>query len=230
MTNDLSLGPPEVRRLLYAIFPGRSIERTEPLSGGLINTNLKITFSSGELPVVLRLYRRDPTVCLQEVETLRLVGRTVPVPEVLHTEPDGVEGSGPFSVLRFVEGRTFQELKRTNNLEGINEAAASVGQTLAAIGQYRFDKPGSLVVTGANKLAVGASYIDGPDPIPRILDTFLNNSTLQSLIGTPLSQQLHDFVWAWASLLPDLTTDSFLVHCDFGNRNILVNEVTGKWA
>src|SRR5687768_14400560 len=119
MTNDLSPALPEVRRLLNAIFPRRSIERTEPLSGGLINTNLKVTFSSGEPPVVLRLYRRDPTVCPEEVEILRLVGRTVPVPEVLHVEPDGIDGSGPFSVLRFVDGHTFQKLKRTNNLEAI---------------------------------------------------------------------------------------------------------------
>jgi aminoglycoside phosphotransferase (APT) family kinase protein len=219
----------ELRPLLERVFPRTGVAGVEPLSGGLINTNLKITFTSDESPVVLRLYRRDPAVCLQEVETLRLVGGTVPVPEVLHVEPDGVEGSGPFSILRFVEGRTFQELKRTN-LEAINEAAASVGQTLAAIGQYRFEKPGRLLVTGDNQLAVGAPYIDGPDPIPRILDTFLIDSTLQSRIGTRLSQQLHDFVWAWASLLPDLATDSFLVHCDFGNRNILVSEVSGKWA
>jgi aminoglycoside phosphotransferase (APT) family kinase protein len=221
---------PRVRRLLSAVFPRRSIARIEPLSGGLINTTLKITFSSGQSPVVLRLYRRDPTVCLHEVEILQLVRRTVRVQEVLHAEPSGIEGSGPFSILEFVDGYTFQQLKRTNNLEAIHQAAASVGEVLAAIGRYEFEKPGRLVVTGDGKLSVGAPYIDGPDPIPRILDTFLDDATLQQRIGAPLSQRLHDFVWAWAPLLPDLAKDSSLVHSDFGNRNILVHEVHGKWA
>jgi aminoglycoside phosphotransferase (APT) family kinase protein len=220
----------ELHPLLERVFPRRRAAGVEPLSGGLINTNLKVTFSTGEPPVVLRLYRRDPTVCLQEVEILRLVGRTVPVPEVLHAEPKGVDGSGPFSILQFVEGRTFQELKRTNNLEGIHQAATSAGETLAAIGRYKFDKPGRFVVTDDDKLSVGAAYIDGPDPIPRILDTFLEDATLQRRIGTPLLQSLHEFVWVWAPLLPDLTNDSFLVHCDFGNRNLLVHEVHGKWG
>lgn len=227
MATDWNLA--KVQGLLRTVFPRWRVRQVVPLSGGLINTNLKITFSSGEAPVVLRLYRRDPTVCLQEVETLQLVRPSVPVPEVLYAEPRGIDNSGPFSVLEFVEGCTFQQLKRTNNLEAIQQAAASVGKTLAEIGRYVFDKPGRLVVTSDNKICVGAAYIDGADPIPRILDTFLDDANLQRRVDNSLPQQLHDFIWQWAPLLPDLTNDSFLVHSDFGNRNILVHEVNGKW-
>jgi aminoglycoside phosphotransferase (APT) family kinase protein len=219
----------EVGRLLKSIFPRRRVDHVAPLSGGFINTNLKITFSSGEPPVVFRLYRREADLRLKEVEVLRCVRQTVPVPEVLYVEPNGFDGSGPFSILEFVEGCTFQQLKRSNNVKGIHQAATSVGETLAAIGRYRFDKPGRLVMTDNHELSVGGPYIDGPDPIPRILDTFLEDAYLQRRIG-PLAQRLHKFIWAWAPLLPDLTNDSYLVHCDFGNRNILVNEFRGKWA
>lgn len=220
----------EVGRFLKPIFPRRRVEHVVPLSGGLINTNLKITFSSGEPPVVLRFYRRDPTVCLHDVAILQLVRQTVPVQKVWHAEPNGIDGSGPFSILEFVDGLTFQELKRTNNLEGIYQASASAGETLAEIGRYKFEQPGRLMVTADNKLAVGAPYIDGANPVPRILDTFLENRDLQLRVGASLVQRLHDFVWTWAPLLPDVTTDSFLVHSDFGNRNIVVNEINGKWT
>jgi len=219
----------EVSRLLEPVFPRRRVESVTQLTGGLINTNIKVNFRTGEPPVVLRLYRRDPTVCLHEVEIIRLVRGTVPVPEVFHVQPGGIDGSGPFSILQYVDGITFQELKRTNNLEGIHQAAASVGATLAAIGRYRFDAPGRLVVTDDN-LSVGAPYIEGPDPIPRILDRFRGDATLRRRIDASLLDQLHDFMWAWAPLMPDLTHDSFLVHCDFGNRNLLVHEVNGKWV
>lgn len=214
---------------LQRVFPARRVADVERLSGGLRNTNLKITFSAGEAPVVLRLYRGDADVCLKEIQTLRLVRQTVPVQELLHAGPNGIDGSRPFNILEFVEGCTFQQLELTNNVEAINQAAASVGETLAAIGRYRFEKPGHLVETGDNNLAVGAPYIDGPDPIPRILESFLDNPTLQRRTAG-LSHRLHDFIWAWAPLLLDLTTDSFLVHCDFGNRNILVRERDGKWV
>src|SRR5262249_47206902 len=41
--------------------------------------------------------------------------------------------------------------------------------------------------------------------------------------------RLHDFVWSYAPLLPGLSNECHLVHNDYGNRNILVNELNGKW-
>lgn len=219
----------QITRLLRSVFPGRPVGEIVPLTGGLININLKITFESGEAPVVLRVYRRDPTVCRQEVEVLRLLRQTVPVPELIHSAPDGIDGSGPFSILGFVEGLTFQQLKRTNNLDAIHQAAASVGETLAAIGRFKFEKPGRLVVTTDQRVSVGVPYIEGPDPIPRILDSFLTSDDLRRRVSDSLVEELHAFIWKWATLLPDLSNDSFLVHSDFGNRNILVKEVDGKW-
>ena len=217
-----------IEQVLASIFPQRRVEQIIPLTGGLINTNLKVTFATGEAPVVLRLYRGTAETCLKEVEVLRLVRPNVPVPEVLHAEPNGIDGSRPFVLLEFVNGLTFQQLKRTNNVEAIHQAAASVGEVLAVIGRHTFDKPGRLI-TDTGQLSVGAPYIDGADPVPRILDTFLDNEELQRRIGPELIEKLHEYIWSWAPRLPDLTTDSFLVHSDYGNRNILVNESNGRW-
>ena len=219
------IGPTLIRDCVVIAFPHSEIARTEILSGGLINTNIKIEFRSSQGPVVLRFYRDGAEVCLKECAVLRLVRSTVPVPEVIHVEPNGIDGSPPFSILEFVNGVTFQELKRTGNLAAIHQAAASVGETLAQIGKYPFSKPGRLEID----LTVGSPYIEGPDPIPRLLDSFLQSKQLQQRLDVSRQHQLHSFIWSWAEQLRAFDNDRHLVHCDFGNRNILVDCVNGRW-
>lgn len=224
------LASPEIiRDCVSNAFPNLKIATAQVLSGGLLNTNIKIEFSTGQQPVVLRLHRGDAAVCLKESAVLRLVRSTVPVPEVIYVEPNGIDGCGPFSILEFVKGQTFQWLKRTGDLEATHQAAASVGQALANIGKYQFPKAGRLQVAAENELTVGDAYIKGPDPIPRLLDQFLESACLQRRLHGAFQQKLHDFIWSWAAQLRTLDNQCHLVHCDFGNRNILVDRVNGRW-
>jgi len=218
-----------VRECISTAFPNSRIARAEILSGGLINTNIKVEFSSQQSPVVLRLYRGDAAVCLKETAILRLVGSTLPAPEVIQVEANGIGDSGPFCILEFVKGQTFQELKRTKDLEAIHQAAASVGATLARIGIYQFSKTGRLQIDIKKHLVVGDAYVEGSDPIPRLLDTFLQSENLQRRVDVSSRQRLHDFVWSWATPLTSLGNERHLVHGDFGNRNILVDCVNGRW-
>jgi aminoglycoside phosphotransferase (APT) family kinase protein len=218
-----------IEHVLRSIFPERRVRQIAPLAGGLRNTNLKVTFGSGEAPVVLRIYRGDAEVCRKETAVLRLVRPTVPVPDVLHSEPLGLDGSPPFVILEFIDGVNFRELKRSQQLSAIQQAATSIGQILATIGRFQFDKPGRLLGT-TDGIAVGAPYVAGPDPIPTILDTFLDSTTLHQRLDGFVLKQLHDFIWSWAPLLPDLSSERHLVHSDFGNRNTLLHEVGGRWA
>jgi fructokinase len=146
---------------------------------------------------------------------------------VIHVEPNGIDGSTPFMILEFINGVTFQQLKRTKDLEAIHQAAASVGETLARIGKYQFQKPGRLL--GDNDLTVGPQYMEGPDPIPRLLDSFLQSENLQRRMDVSLQDEVHEFVWSWADQLRAFDNDRHLVHCDFGNRNILVDCINGRW-
>jgi aminoglycoside phosphotransferase (APT) family kinase protein len=218
-----------VRRLVSTAFPHRQVSHAELLSGGRINTNLKLTFGTGEPPAVLRLHKKGSAACAKETQVIELIKSTVPVPEILYVNSEGLDGSGPFSVIEFIEGLTFQQLKRTGNLAAIQQASSSVGKTLAAIGRYSFSKPGSLLVTSTNELEVGDPFTRTANPIPEIHDLFLESDLTQRRLGADLTRGLHEFVWAWAPLLPDITNVSQLVHSDFGNRNILVDEVKGEW-
>ena len=221
--------PEIIRGCISTAFPNLKIATAQVLSGGLLNTNIKIEFSTDRQPVVLRLHRGDTAVCLKESAVLRLIRSTVPVAEVIYVQPNGIDGCGPFSILEFVKGQTFQWLKRTGDLEAIHQAAASVGQTLARIGEYQFPKSGRLRVAGENELTVGDAYMEGPDPIPRLLDQFLESACLQRRLDGAFQQKLHDFIWSWAAQLRTLDNQCHLVHCDFGNRNILVDRVKGRW-
>ena len=189
---------PNVKHLVAAAFPNRKVARTEILTGGLINTNLKIYFESDFDPVVLRLYRDGAAACEKEVAVHSLIHRHVPVPEILHAE-----SKRAFAFVEYIDGITFQQLKRTNNLNAIQQASTSIGETLAAIGKFRFPAPGRLLASKSS-LVVGNKFIEGPDPIPRILDRFLASTTFQQRAGSKLVDQLHDFIWSYAPILPSL--------------------------
>ena len=220
--------PDFIRDCIGTVFPNPKIADAQVLSGGLINTNIKIEFSSHQPPVVLRLYQGDTGVCLKESAVLRLIHSTVPVPEVIHVEPNGINGSRPFCILEFVNGMTFQQLKQTRDIEAIHQTAASVGKTLARIGKYQFLKPGLLQTDLKNQLTADG-YGEGPDPIPRLLDLFLQSEELQRRLDGSFRQQLHIFIWSWASQLRELNNEVHLVHSDFGNRNLLVDCINGCW-
>jgi hypothetical protein len=100
---------------------------------------------------------------------------------------------------------------------------------LAQIGKYQFSKPGVLQVDPENDLTVGDAYSNGPDPVPRLLDLFLQSEDLRRRVDRSLRQELHNFMWSWSTRLRALPNERNLVHCDFGNRNILVHCVNKRW-
>ena len=214
-------------RLIKKVFPNRSIDAVEILTGGLINTNVKISFFNYR-PVVVRTYRDGGQACRKELAIHDLIQSSIPVAKIIHSQPDGVEDLPAFSIVEFVDGLTFQQLKRTNHLRSIHEAAYSVGKALAAVGRFAFPRPGRLI-TNDEMLTVGAQFIEGPNQMPRLLDAFLSSIICKQRAGSELIEQIHEFGWAHADEIPDLNSQPCLVHCDFGDRNILVSEKDGKW-
>ena len=45
-------------RLINPVFPGTRVTGIEPVSGGLANTNLRVTITGRDSPLLLRLYQR----------------------------------------------------------------------------------------------------------------------------------------------------------------------------
>jgi aminoglycoside phosphotransferase (APT) family kinase protein len=197
----------------------------QPLADGFRNANFKVQLDSTPELIVLRIYEHDPSLCQKEVDLIRLVAGSIPVPELIHTEPHGWEEIPPFILMRYVEGISVRELKQSGDAEAIAQAAYSAGITLASIGRTTFSKSGWLA-PGPN---VTAALLEGADPMPRFVDLCLASPNLQQRMQTDLRDRTHALVWLWAPQLRHLDEQACLVHGDFGQRNLLVRSMAGRW-
>ena len=211
--------------ILRTAFPRRRALHAEILTGGLRNANFKLTLDDAPGVVVLRIYEHDPSLCRKEIDLLRVLRGSVPVPEVLHFEPRGLNGLPPFTLARWIEGVSFHELKHSGDRAAIAQAACSAGETLAAIGRVRFEKPGWL---GPGP-AVGAPLLDGRDPVPHFIDLCLAQRLLQTRVPAEQRARVHDLTWRWAPRLGALDDDPRLVHGDFNRRNLLLRREPAGW-
>jgi aminoglycoside phosphotransferase (APT) family kinase protein len=230
-----SLPAPVLQRIVHAAFPGCRVLSSEPLGDGLRNANFKLYLGKKDVhtivntarrgraprpaPVVLRIYEHDASLCQKEIDLMRLVGGTVPVPEVIYSEP-------PFTLTRWVEGITFRDLKRTGDAEAIAQAAQAAGETLAAIGRFQFRKPGWI----APGPTVASPLLEGPDPMPRFIDLCLASDKLQGRVPAELRDRARALVWSRATQYSGLDREAALVHGDFNKRNLLVRHADGRWS
>jgi fructokinase len=212
-----------LERAVRRALPGCGSIEWQPLEAGHRNSNFKVLVDSRAF--VLRIYEHDVSLCRKELDLIRLVGGTVPVPEVIHAEPDGLEELPPFALTRFVEGISYRELRRSGDREAIAQAAFSAGETLAAIGRFTFDKPG-WVAPGP---VVTKPILEGPDPFPRFVDLCLASPNLQRRMPAALRERTQSAMWLAAPELAELARQTQLGHGDFNKRNLLVRPIGGRW-
>ncbi len=205
-----------VFRLCELLTPRRRVASAERLSGGISNSSFKIHFESGNEPIVLRIYKRDPAACQKEIDLLRALGQTVPVPEVLHAEPEGFGEEGSFIFLRYVEGITFRQLKATGDRRAIQEASYAIGATLGEIGKHN--------LTHLNHIS------DGACTMPEIIDSYITSPKLIARTGSALADRVRRLVACWASRLQAVINEQRLVHGDFRKQNILVRPDGNAWT
>ena len=212
-------------RILDSALPHHHVLDIQPLAGGLRNANFKVHLSSASEPLVLRMYEHDHSLCQKEIDLLRLLSDSVPIPEIIHAEPRGLEEIPPFTLARYVEGPTFLELKRNSDTEAMAQAAFSAGEVLARVGHIRFPKPGWL---GPGP-AVTTPLLEGVNVIPRFLDLCLASVNLRNRMLADLCHCAHIFAWSWAARLAGLEHETHLVHGDFNRRNLVMQCVAGRW-
>ena len=212
------------RLLQIAVGEYRALD-VRPLTEGFRNANFKVVLDGAD-PVVIRIYEHDRTLCEKEMDVLALVAGSVPVPEVIHAEPAGFDDLPPFAVMRFVDGMNLRELKHAGGKAAIAQSAQSAGEVLAAIGKFQFERSGWI----RPGLSIGVPLLHGPDPGPRFVDLCLTSPTFQARVPAELRDRIHAHIWHWAPALAASDDQAQLVHCDFGGRNLLVNNVGGRWS
>lgn len=221
-----SLPAPDLDRLLRHALGNCTVIGMQPLIAGFRNANFKVRLDTRVGCIVLRIYEQDPSLCQKELVLLRVVGVTVPVPQVIFAEPAGLDGLPPFILMQYMEGISFHDLKRKGDHDAIAQAAFSAGEALAAIGRITFPKSGWL---GPGP-TVAATLLDGANPAPRFVDLCLASTNLQRRMPAELRYRVTALLWARASQLAELDAQSSLVHGDFGKRNLLVRCDGGRWS
>lgn len=221
-----TLSAPIARRIVDTALPGRRVLDIQPLTEGLRNANFKPRLDGSPESIVLRIYEQDASLCQKELGLLRVVGGSVPVPEVLYAKPRGWEDLPPFILMRFVDGISFRDLKRSGDTNAIAQAAYSAGETLAAIGRVTFPTAGWLTAGPA----VTAPLLEGTDSLPRFVDQCLESANLQRRMPLVLRDRARALLWRQAPQLGCLHDEARLRHGDFSRRNVLVGPAAGRWS
>jgi aminoglycoside phosphotransferase (APT) family kinase protein len=218
--------PPAIqRRILQAAFPNSRLLKIRPLTEGLRNSNFLLHLDNPTTTAVLRIYEHDSSLCQKELDLFEHLASSIPVPEILYAEPQPEDGLQPFALLRYVDAISLKELKRSGDSQALAQAAASAGETLAAIGRITFDRPGWL----APGLTVTPIFRNADHALPFFVDSCLQNNHLQRRMSGVLRANVHDLLWSADASLSHITTESRLVHGDYGKRNLLVAQTAGHW-
>ena len=74
----LELDTETLTDMLEPVAQGHAILQAEPIAGGLVNTNYRITLSGWEDKLIVRLYTRDPSACRLELDIYQLAHQRCP--------------------------------------------------------------------------------------------------------------------------------------------------------
>lgn len=207
-------------------FPKARIIQAHALTQGRRNANFKLDLSSISEPVVLRIYQHDISLCQKEIDIIRLIQGSVPVPEIIYGEPDSNQGLPPFVLMRCLDGITLRELKKTGDTNAIAQAARSAGRILAHISSFRFETFGWL---GPGPRPT-APLLPGANAVPRFVDACLASEKLQVRLPTEWRERTSALMWSSKNVFDGLPDQNCLVHGDFNKRNLLVAERDNVWA
>ena len=206
-------------------FPGRTLSRCEPVSGGVLNCVYRIAVTGLADEFALRIHTRDPGACRKEIDLHRLVAARVPVPEIVFADPEGEAGAGACFLMRWMEGETYRRIKSRRDAGEMAECGRALGAVLAQTGSFRFARPGIL---GAG-LGIGPGPVEGVDAVPRMIELFLGMPHAARRMPAEKIARTCDFAWSGATRLAALESECFLVHSDFGSPNLVMHRPRGCW-
>ncbi|MGA2811512.1 MAG: phosphotransferase [Candidatus Acidiferrum sp.] len=214
-----------LERIARLAFPNSSVVEVTPLREGLRNANFRIKLNCVPDSIVIRVYQHDFSLCKKEIDVMRLIGSSVPVPELIHAEPNGWDNLPPFALFRHIEGISFRELKRAGDASAVAQAAHSVGETVAAIGRVTFRKSGWL----AAGLSVVDPHFETANQLASFIDDCLESPSFRERVPLAVRKGISAFAWSLSPRLAELGPQTHLVHGDFGKRNIMVRRTEGCW-
>lgn len=218
----------EVAALVAPALPHARVVAATLLSGGLSNTNLRVTLDRAPRHVLLRLAQHGGASAAREAAFPALLRpRGVPIPRVLHATAHCALTGGPAMVCEWVEADRLDHLCEREDADATPHAlAAAVGAALAAVHAIR------LPCTGF--LGDGLEVAHRIDLDAAALIDFLDERLMHGEGLARLGPELASAVLAWArrhaGRLDEWPVPACLVHGDCNPSNLLLRRHGAGWG
>ena len=221
---EIALDRAALAKLLAPVFPGATVTRFARVSGGLVNTNLKVLMAGRSAPVLLRIYQRDATQGLKEAALIRRLAPRVPVPELFHAAETNPVTGHAYSILSWVGGRRLDALALAG--EDLRSAGRALGTALANVHAAKYERFGFL---GANLKIVRPIDFDR-DGLLAYLDHAFAGSHGAARLGPELMASLRKFIEREGEKISSWAGAPCLVHGDCNGSNLLFRQgANGAW-
>jgi fructokinase len=212
--------------MIAPVFAPRTVVKAALLSGGLANTNYKVTVSGLREPFVVRVYTRDPSACAREVDIYLRVRGVVPVPTLLSVDTEGQRVGYPYTLANFVEGELMTQILAGGGAEEIGQAGYAAGWTLALLGQFSFPEPGEF----GPELVIVEPRSGGAQVFLAYLEPLLTAGRVRERLGAEPADRIWAFAREHAAMLDAVADETKLVHADYKATNLLLREEAGRLA
>lgn len=213
----LNLNDEEVIRICNQYFQGKgSLQNYELLSGGAVNTTLKVCWADEWF--VLRLYVRDKNLSSIEKSIYELVQTTVPIPQMLFASSP--EELYPFAIFQFCEKSHIYDINKTHSCN----LSYDIGSTLAKIHQFHFPQAGLL----GKGLKIETLFEKESSPyLGYCLEHLTPSSLAWQRLGENRAKRVLQFMDEHRNYFPIVCNGGTLVHSDFKPVNLLWNNKDG---
>jgi len=211
--------------LLRPVIGAAEVISLRRVGGGLVHTNLDVKLTGPPGRVLLRLYQRDPDCARKEAALDAMVGGRVPTARFLHFSETSPVTGGPYAALQWIDGVQLDHAAQQADAAELRTLGAAVGDVLARIHAFRFDRAGFF--TPDLRVATAIDF-DGAGLL-RFMHQCLREGPGGERLGAAVTDRLCSFVQREGHRLDAWLGDPRLTHSDCNPSNILVHCDAGRW-
>lgn len=218
---QLTLSENELELLLKPAFPNARVVHSQPASGGLANTNIRVVLDNRKAPLLVRIWTRDSEQAQKEFRIISAVKQTVPVPELFHFSSENSINGLPYAIMEWFDAPRLELVYERLSKSELMQLANSLGQVMQAIHDYKFPTYGML----DSKLKVSEPIEIGAAGMIAFAHQCLIEKNGKEHLSDDFTERIFEFVEQYGPLLDEWKGEPCLTHSDFGGSNILVHDV-----
>jgi aminoglycoside phosphotransferase (APT) family kinase protein len=215
----------EIATLLRPVVGDATILSVQPMTGGLVNTNLKVALGDARHIVLLRLFQREPLKARIEAAVDALLGDAVPRARFLHFGETNPVTGHPYAVLQWIEGTQLGAVASDADQAALAKLGTRTGAVLAQIHSFRFNRHGFF----AADLSIPAAIDLDRAGLLAFMRQCLCDGPGGERLGAEMTAQLFAFAEREGDRLNAWLVAPCLTHADFNPSNILVRREADAW-